>query len=581
MLYQIIVEKRDYSVCSFQKIDAEKVEAPFDIDPFEEKLFHHDVFTVNINKKTIQIENSQTREKKDIAAILLLSTNKTYGRNAKGKLLYKCIPNNTNLPSFLVPYEVKKIGFSKVSVNIYITIQFQEWKSKHPTGIINQIIGPVDVLPNFYEYQLYCKDLNYSLKKMNQHVLPLTKDGSIIREIVAKFPQLEDRTHSHRVFSIDPEGSMDFDDAFSIRELGEDKIQISIYIANVTLWLEFLNLWEMMEDHRVSTVYLPDNKRPMLPSILSDNLCSLKAKEDRFALVLDITYCLLSRNVIETKLGNAVVCLDKNYVYEENSLLKNVDYLLLEKIVRQMSGHPQMKYMDTLNDSHDIVAYLMIYMNHCCAYMLVQKKQGIFRSIVSKSSEKMDNEQLKMLPENVAKFIQMTTSFSGKYLDLSKETNEENISHCILKLDSYIHITSPIRRLVDVLNMIQIQQQYDILELSPGALDFYQKWTFKIDVINQQMKQIRIVQNECQLLDFFEKNRELLKVSHKGYTYHQKRRDGDPLLTYQYTVYLPELNLMTQLLSDEDIPEYSCNQFKLFVFHNEDKMKKKIRIQKI
>lgn len=581
MLYQIIVEKRDYSVCSFQKIDEEKVEPPFDIDPFEEKLFHQDIFTVNINKKTIQIENSQTREKKDIAAILLLSTNKTYGRNSKGKLLYKCTPNNTNLPSFLVPYEVKKIGFSKVSINLYITIQFQEWKSKHPIGIINQIIGPVDVLPNFYEYQLYCKDLNYSLKKMNQHVLPLTKDGSIMRKIIAKFPELEDRTQSHCVFSIDPEGSMDFDDAFSIRELEEDKIQISIYIANVTLWLEFLNLWKMMEEHRVSTVYLPDNKLPMLPSILSDNLCSLKAKEHRFALVLDITYCLLSSNVIETKLGNAVVCLDKNYVYEENSLLKNEDYLLLEKIVRQMSGHPEMKYMDTLNDSHDIVAYLMIYMNHCCAHMLIQKKEGIFRSIVSKSSETLDNAQLKRLPENVAKFIQMTTSFSGKYVDLSKETNKENISHCILKLDSYIHITSPIRRLVDVLNMIQIQHQYDILELSSDALDFYQKWTFKIDVINQQMKQIRIVQNECQLLDFFKKNCDLLNVSHKGYTYHQKKRDGDPLLTYQYTVYLPELNLMTQLLSDEDIPEYLCNQFKLFVFHNEDKMKKKIRIQKI
>ena len=570
-LYQVSIENRNYTSWSFEPSLLDPVE------PFDQKLFHQDVFVVNKHGKT-ELVDSPVRSKKEIPGVLILS-NKTYGRNAKGKLLYKCIPNDTRLPSFLLPYEVKKIGFSKVSVNIFVTFTFSEWIHKHPHGTLLLTIGPITELVAFYEYQIYCKDLHYSLKKMNHQVLPLVKDESaVLSGIIAKFPQLENRTQSHRVFSIDPQGSLDFDDAFSIRRVDGSEVQVSIYIANVTLWLEYLNLWEMLKDHRVSTMYLPDNKRPMLPGILSDNLCSLREKESRLALVLDFVYCLATKKIVSTRITNAVVCVEKNYVYEEDALLKNGDYLLLEKVVKEMGSQTQTKYMDSLNDSHDIVAYLMIYMNHRCAEMLLEKKEGIFRGIVVKPEE--GTEQMKDLPENVSKFIRMTGSYSGKYIDISVEPDLEKVKHHVLKIDAYIHITSPIRRLVDVLNMIQLQEQYGIV-LSTSAKDFYCKWAGKIDVINQQMKQIRVVQNECQLLFFFEKNPDLLNVVHKGYVYKGKRRDSETLLTFQYTVYLPELNMMTWFLSEEELPEYSSHEFKLFVFHNEDKMKRKIRIQKV
>jgi exoribonuclease R len=579
------VENRNYESWT---VISKKEPVELAIAPFDQKLFHQDVFMISKDGK-IEIAESQTRNKKEIPGILVLSTNKTYGRNAKGKLLYKCIPNDTHLPSFLVPHEVKQLGFSKVAINLFVTFTFQEWNQKHPIGTILQTIGPITEINAFYEYQMYCKEVNYSLKKMNQHILPLVKNGSIVSELCAKFPQLENRTHTHRVFSIDPEGSLDFDDAFSIRAEEEDHAQISIYIANVTLWLEYLNLWDFMCVHRVSTVYLPDNKRPMLPGILSDNLCSLREKEERVAFVLDINYCLRSKKVVSTKITNAVVCLVKNYVYEDAALLRSHDYLLLEKVVREMSEHPQMKYMDSLKDSHDIVAYLMIFMNHCCANMLLEKKEGIFRSIVTKVRDDFHedksaelSEKFEKLPENVAKFIKMTSSYSGKYVDLSQETDLQNVSHRILNLDAYIHITSPIRRMVDIINMVKIQQNQNIIVLSQSATDFCQTWMNNMDVLNLQMKQIRIVQNECQLLHFFTNNPDLLNVSHKGYTYHKKKRTGVvPILAFQYTVYLPEINMMTTLFTDEDLPDYACSHFKLFVFHNEDKMKRKIRIQKL
>ena len=58
--------------------------------------------------------------------VLLLDGNKTYGRQKngnkikQGKLLYKCIPDDMRLPAFLVPYEIKNMGFSKVFKNLYV-----------------------------------------------------------------------------------------------------------------------------------------------------------------------------------------------------------------------------------------------------------------------------------------------------------------------------------------------------------------------------------------------------------------------------------------------------------------------------
>jgi exoribonuclease II len=63
--------------------------------------------------------------------------------------------------------------------------------------------------------------------------------------------------------------------------------QLSIYISNVTIWMDILNLWNSFSQ-RISTIYLPDKKRPMLPTILSECLCSLQENLTRIAFVMDI-----------------------------------------------------------------------------------------------------------------------------------------------------------------------------------------------------------------------------------------------------------------------------------------------------
>ena len=181
-LYKIYVDNRNYG--SWTIFNATTLE-PIVLDGFnatEHKLFTNDIFTYN--KGEVEIVHSSIRVNEHIPAVLIIADDKTYGRENKliacknysqktnkmtvGRLLYKCIPDDTRIPVFLVPYEIKQMGFSKVFTNMYVTIHYKEWNDKHPHANLSQIIGSVNVLDNFYEYQLYCKSLNTSIQKFNK-----------------------------------------------------------------------------------------------------------------------------------------------------------------------------------------------------------------------------------------------------------------------------------------------------------------------------------------------------------------------------------------------------------------------------
>ena len=84
--------------------------------------------------------------------------------------------------------------------------------------------------------------------------------------------------------------------------------------------MDMLNLWESFSK-RISTIYLPDKKRPMLPTVLSDGLCSLKENVKRIAFVMDV---YIENNIIKhISFCNAIVKVYKNYSYEEPKLLSN------------------------------------------------------------------------------------------------------------------------------------------------------------------------------------------------------------------------------------------------------------------
>jgi exoribonuclease R len=569
-LYKVYINDRNYSswevfeTNNFQKVD-------MNIQPNESKLFSNDVFSFN-SEKGPELVHSSVRSTSNIPAVLIINGYKTYGRGKNGKLLYKCVPDDFRLPPFLVPYEIKNVGFSKVFINLYVTFNFVEWSDKHPIGVLTNVIGPVDILDNFYEYQLYCKSLNASIQKFQKDTakaIGKSDHEDFINSVKVKFPCIEDRTNikDWYVFTIDPPKSQDFDDGFSIR-CGEDGIQqLSIYIANVTIWLDVLNLWESFSQ-RISTIYLPDKKRPMLPTILSDCLCSLQEKVTRIAFVMDVF--IKDNTIIDVKYSNCLIKVARNFCYEEASLLRNEKYTSLLDVTKHLSK--KNRYINGIKNSHDVVCYLMILMNYYCATEMLKHNTGVFRSTIMKRECSVPDS----VPEDVSKFIKIWNSASGQYIDGSKiASNDISIRHELLDMDAYIHITSPIRRLVDLLNMIKLQNVMGLITLSENTDKFYDKWLRDLEYINVTMRSIRKVQCDCTLLDLCANNVDVLNKEYDGYVFDKiNRNDG----LFQYIVFLPELKLSSRITLRDDFENFGCRKFKLFLFNDEESFKRKIRL---
>ena len=570
--YKVHINNRDYASWTFYNAtDFQEVELP--INPIEHKLFANDIFTLvddETSSKKVNIVHSTIRISSSIPGVLIINDNKTYGRHKNGKLLYKCVPDDMRIPTFLVPYEIKNMGFSKVFENIYVTFNFMEWQDKHPLGQLAQVIGSVDIIDNFYEYQLYCKSLNSSIQKFNKdttNALKLASHDAFIETICDKYTCIEDRT-KWSVFTIDPPHSLDFDDGFSIKELENGQHQLSIYISNVTIWMDVLNLWDSFS-RRISTIYLPDRKRPMLPTILSDCLCSLQSNNLRIAFVMDL-FIDANDEIVDIKYSNSKIKVYKNYSYEEPALLSNPNYLMLMNVTKTLCK--KYKYINSVRNSHDLVSYLMILMNFHSAKSLLSHKNGIFRSTIMKRDISIPDH----LPEEVCKFIKIWNSSAGQYIDVNALNVGQTINHDHLDMDAYVHITSPIRRLVDLLNIIKFQQNTGMITLSESSALFYDKWIADLEYINTTMRSIRRVQNDCSLLHLCSTSPGVMEKTHEGYAFDKIiRNDG----LYQVIVYLPALKLTSRIIMRENIENYDMHQYKLYLFHNEEKFKKKIRLQ--
>jgi len=566
---RILVSDRSYTAWFFENVDTDMpsdppLHLPSDFHPATAKLFTKDVFQCHPVTGHIDLVHSPVRTLTTLAGVLHLSDHRTYGRDGK-RLLYKCIPDDKYLPAFLIPYEVR-IGFSKSLSNKFVVFRYASWSEKHPHGILVETLGDVTSLEAFYEYQLYSKSLHDSITRLTQDArsslnrLPLE---SYIAHIQQKF---DCKTDDHFIFSIDPQQSLDFDDALSVQTLrGGQGWKVSVYIANVVCWLETLDLWNSLTN-RVATIYLPDRRRPMLPTVLSDSLCSLQQGVDRFAFVCDMI--VTTEGVItETTFRHAHVRVAKNYRYEEASLVALPQYQTLLAITHVLDAN--------CKDSHDMVAFWMIETNARCATHLALHGLGIFRSVVFHPQE--DGESVSKLSDNCRRTIQLWSSnTSGQYVLMScAATSSMMLQHDVLKKNVYVHMTSPIRRLVDLLNQMMFMQRFLGIGLSESAQTFLDTWKRKMDFVNVSMRSIRKVQNECQLLYRCTKDPSLLETTHSGNVFDRIERESG---YYNYMVYIESLNLLSRVRSTKSLCNYDVVDCKLLVFENEEKTQRKIRL---
>jgi hypothetical protein len=551
-MYKLYVSDREYNEIS---VVFSKDLKPTDItiDAIGNKMFTQDIFDI-INGKVI-VQHSTVKNSCSIPAVLVLEGNKMFGRY-KDKFLYKCVPDDKRLPIFLVPYKIKP-GFNKKVINKYVTFEFRNWDSKHPMGVITQTIGDVNILPNFYEYQLYCKSLYASIQdftKKTMRKLKTKSENEFIDEIIRDY-KLVDRRND-KVYSIDPSLSKDFDDAFSFKYIDDNICSLSIFISNVAIWLDALDLWSSFSN-RIATIYLPDRKRPMLPTVLSDALCSLQEERTRFAFTLQIDFDIENMKIIKYNFTNSAIRVTKNLRYDTEEQETNLMYLKLKAFIFKLNKIKDFRYMESIDTSHEVVAYLMILMNYISAKEMKSKKVGIYRSAKYNDISKYNPPE--EATTKVKKFLKMWQSSGGTYV---KYDNIEG--HEILDLDAYVHITSPIRRLVDLLNILQFQDALNLVKLSENSSSFYDRWTSGK------------VQNDCSLLKLCVDNKEIMNIEHNGFIFDKLvRNDG----LFQYMVYLEDLNMVNRIASRFEYDNYSLHKCKLFIFGDEVRLKQKIRIE--
>jgi exoribonuclease R len=562
MTYKLKVNDRQYEKWSVYH-SSSLILADISLNPIQHKLFDQDIFSLDDREK-ITLEHSCVHIMRMIPGVLVLVGNKTYGKWKRDRYLFKCIPDDCRLPIFLVPYKIK-YGFSKKLKNKYITFKFVKWDGKHPQGSIVQTIGDVDKLSNFYEYQLYCKSLYASIQKFTKAAMRALKKKSEDQYITMILDQyaIEDR-REEKIYTIDPAQSKDFDDGFGIISLGDTSWKLSVYISNVSLWFDVMDLWTSFSQ-RIATIYLPDRRRPMLPTILSNALCSLQENRTRFAFTLDVV--VENYTIKSISYCNTCIRVTKNYVYDSPELERNPEYQTLLKVVKKMNIAK--KYIDNIRDSHDVVAYLMVMMNFLSAQKLREHRCGIYRAVTLSSTKTMPSGA----PESVKKFLKGWMSSGGRYVNFANIAGHE-----LLDLEAYIHITSPIRRLIDLLNIMNLQDKLGICKYSEKSKVFHEKWGESLEYINTTMRAIRKVQNDCSLLNMFADKKQLLEKEYDGFIFESiERNDG----LFQYLVYLPQLNMTNRITLRHKLLNNTSHIFKIFIFMDEERLKQKIRLEYI
>ena len=492
------------------------------------------------------LEDSPWRHN-SIAAILKIDN--MYGKEGR-KMLYKCIPYNKNLPICLVPYEEKN-GFSKKRVHKYVLVKFKHWRDKHPIVTLTQTFGTIDNLSCLYDYLLFGLGIHTSNQRFTKaFMLTYKQDSKAVHiENLRKRYALEDRT-SHYVFTIDGDTTQDFDDGIGYVSNKEEDI-LSIYISNTVLWMDYLNLWKDYGD-RTSSIYLPDRVVNMLPNKMGNIVAGLVQKELSVAFAMDLH--IYDNKIQSITFHNVIIRVDRNFRYEESDLLESSCY---RRIVSRME-ELNMK----VENSYKFIEKWMIYFNSKIGETLSRYKKGIYRYCT------VDGVVEKQVSQELQQYMQWQDTHSGYAL------YSPGLAHSVLGITYYTQMSSPIRRIVDMINMIEVHLMLGLCVLSEETVEYKDKWLKKLDVINSIQRAIKRLESQTKLLNYYTITPGVEKQIHEAYIV-------SILDDYKYKLYVPSLQSTGVLKVIEILPLYMKIKCSLCLIQDDINIVQKIRFIKV
>lgn len=316
-------------------------------------------------------------------------------------------------------------------------------------------------------------------------------------------------------FTIDPIRAKDFDDAISIRQVtpaspadnNSTIWEIGVHIADVSFYVRPGTELEAEAGRRATSIYLVDRVIPMLPPVLSDDLCSLKQGIDR--LTFSAVFTLDNNaNIIEQWFGRTIINSDKRFTYEEvEKIIKSgqgehvTELIKLRDLAQKLdkkkihagalafsedeflfeiddSGRPISIIKNEHLESHKLVEDFMLLANKQVAEFVSKMIKNRDNAFVYRVHDAPDPEKLK-------DFINFVKLFGHRFPKTSKRLNPlelnnflktlagspdedvindaairtmnraiystKNIGHFGLAFKHYTHFTSPIRRYPDLL----------------------------------------------------------------------------------------------------------------------------------
>ena len=198
-----------------------------------------------------------------------------------------------------------------------VLVTMSDWpdNSKNPFGKITQVLGK----PGDHDTEMHSILVEYNLpykfpKEVEDDAAKLPIE--ITKDEIAKRRDFRDIL----TFTIDPKTAKDFDDALSFQVLENGNYEIGVHIADVSHYVKENTILEDEAYHRATSVYLVDRVVPMLPEVLSNNVCSLRPNEEKltFSAVFEIDK---KAHIINQWFGRTVIYSDARFAYEEAQVI--------------------------------------------------------------------------------------------------------------------------------------------------------------------------------------------------------------------------------------------------------------------
>jgi ribonuclease R len=229
-------------------------------------------------------------------------------------------PDDTKMyTDILIP----EAGLNGAKIGQKVFVEITSWTDSHkaPEGKVIKILGrPGD---NDTEMEAIAIEKGFAAELPNK----AEEEAKRIKEAGIKSTDYAGRKDFRKTltFTIDPSDAKDFDDAISFKELGNNEYEIGIHIADVSYYVKVGSALDTEAKERGTSVYLVDRTIPMLPEILSNDLCSLVPNKDRLTMS---SVFVIDQNVkVKSEwFGRTVIHSQKRFTYEEAEVsIKNAN----------------------------------------------------------------------------------------------------------------------------------------------------------------------------------------------------------------------------------------------------------------